>query len=191
MTHVGLFFGSFNPIHNGHLMLANYMAEFSDLDEVWFVVSPHNPLKEKKTLLGDRDRLYMVELALEGQDRFHVSDIEFRLPKPSFTVDTLVYLNEKHPKKEFSIIMGSDGLPTFHKWKNFQLLSEKYKRYVYPRPGIESIKLSEHKNITLVDAPQMGISSTFIRKAVKEEKQIDYFLPKKVYDYILEMGFYK
>jgi len=187
---VGLFFGSFNPIHLGHLMIANYLVEYSNLQEIWFVVSPHNPLKEKKSLLDDHHRLYMTELAVKGDERFMVTDIEFRMPKPSYTIDTLTLLSEKQPSFQFNIIMGSDGLPTFHKWKNFESIIRQYKRIVYPRPGIENIDLNAHENIELVNAPQMDISSSFIRKAIRDGKNISYFLPSAVYRYIDEMNFY-
>lgn len=191
MQKTGLFFGSFNPIHIGHLALANYMAEFTDLDEVWFVVSPHNPLKEKKSLLADNHRFYMTNLAVEDDPRFYVSNIEFSLPKPSYTTDTMARLTERYPHKKFALIMGSDGLTTFHKWKNSEFLIANYERYVYPRPGVQQIDLSEHENIRLVEAPQMDISSSFIRKAVKDRKDIPYFMPSKAYDFMMEMGFYR
>ncbi len=131
----GLYFGSFNPIHIGHMAIANFMIEFSDLEQLWFVVSPHNPLKEKKTLLKDYHRLEMVRLAVEDDDRFRVSDIEFKLPTPSYTIDTLAYLEEKNPGREFQLVMGADGLKTFHKWKHAELIVQKYHRLIYPRPG--------------------------------------------------------
>jgi len=185
----GLYFGSFNPIHNGHLMIAGYMAEFTDLSEIWFVISPQNPLKKKASLLQDYERMKMVEIAIEGDERFAVSDVEFRMPKPSYTIDTLSYLRELHFSREFAIIMGSDTLETFSKWKNYKIIEDSYQRYVYPRPMYD-VNVSAHKNVVWVDAPRIEISSTFIRNAVKEDHDIRYFLPPKVYDYIKKMHFY-
>lgn len=187
----GLYFGSFNPIHIGHLAIANFMVEFSDLDQVWFVVSPQNPLKKKQSLLQDYHRLEMVRLAVEDDDRFMASDIEFRLPKPSYTIDTLVYLEEKHPGREFQLIMGSDGLRTFHKWKHADLIIEKYHRLIYPRPGTDPEAVSRLNNATLVDAPMMEISSSFIRKALKEGKDVRHLVPARAYAYMREMHFYE
>jgi nicotinate-nucleotide adenylyltransferase len=186
----GLFFGSFNPVHMGHLMIANYMIEFTDLQQIWFVVSPQNPLKKRHSLLDDYERLIMLEQAIEGDPRFGICDVEFRMPKPSYTIDTLTYLSESHPKHEFVLIMGSDGLMTFTKWKNFKIIEENYQRYVYPRPGFE-VKPEKHQNVILVHAPQIEISSTFIRHAIRDERNIQYFLPSKVYQYILKMHFYE
>jgi nicotinate-nucleotide adenylyltransferase len=186
----GLFFGSFNPVHIGHLAIANYMAEFTDLDQVWFVVSPQNPLKKSIALLEDHKRRTLIELAIGDDDRFRMCDIEFRLPKPSYTIDTLIYLKELYPAQQFVLIMGSDGLSTFHKWKNHSLIEEQYERYVYPRPGFE-IKEEDHKGVTLFPAPQMEISSTFIRNAIKDGHNIRWYLPPRVYTYISEMHFYE
>jgi nicotinate-nucleotide adenylyltransferase len=188
---IGLFFGSFNPIHIGHLAIANYIKEFSDLDELWLIVSPQNPLKKKKTLLDEYERLKMVELALSNQDKIKASDIEFRLPKPSFTIDTLTYLNEKFPKNEFAIILGTDNFESFHKWKNNEEILKQYKLYVYPRPGYDLGDYKNHPSIKQIDAPIMEISSSFIRKSIQEGKDIRYFLPEKVYQYINEMFFYR
>lgn len=191
MKKIGLYFGSFNPIHVGHLIIANYMVEFTDLDELWFVISPHNPLKKKSSLLEDYHRYEMAYRVLNKDERFVVSDIEFRLPKPSYTIDTLTYLEEKRPGNEFSLIMGSDGLHTFHKWKNSDIISRNYRRLVYPRPGTPQDIYARHENIVVVDAPQMDISSTFLRKAIKEEKDVRYFIPKEAYEYLIEMNFYR
>lgn len=191
MIKTGLFFGSFNPIHIGHLAIANYMLEFSDLKQLWFIVSPQNPLKQKQTLLEDYHRLELTRRAVEDDYRYRVSDIEFRMPKPSYTIDTLTYLEEKYPGHDFHLIMGSDGLKTFHQWKNSQLICEKYHRLVYPRPGISDKDIIDHQNISLVDAPMIEISSSFIRKAIKEGKDVRYFLPEKTYRYIVEMHFYE
>jgi nicotinate-nucleotide adenylyltransferase len=186
----GLFFGSFNPVHIGHLAIANYMIEFTDLDQLWFVISPQNPLKKRASLLEDHKRRTLLEIALDEDDRFRVCDIEFKLPKPSYTIDTLTYLKELHPQNEFVLIMGSDGLLTFRKWKNCKIIEETYTRYIYPRPGI-AVNPDEHQNIMIVDAPQMDISSTFIRQALSAHHGIRYFLPHKVYDYIVEMHYYE
>jgi len=187
----GLFFGSFNPIHAGHLLIAAYMVEFTDLDQVWFVVSPHNPLKEKSSLLADHHRLAMVNLAIEDDTRFRSSNIEFKLPQPSYTIDTLTYLSEKYPGKELALIAGSDVLPTFHKWKNHEELLRQYKMFLYPRPGTASNKFDTHPSITHVDAPLITISSSFIRDSLRGGKNMRYFLPEKVWKYIEEMRFYR
>jgi len=187
---IGLFFGSFNPVHIGHLAVANYMTEFTDLEQLWFVVSPQNPLKKSSTLLEDHKRRTLLEIAIEGDDRFRVCDIEFRLPKPSYTIDTLINLREQYPSHTFVLIMGSDGLATFNKWKNHQVISTHYTRYVYPRPGFETDP-GDHVNIMLVDPPRMEISSTFIREALRLKIDIRHFLPHKVYNYITEMHFYE
>src|ERR1700752_2936189 len=152
------------------MVLANYMREFTDLDEVWFVVSPHNPLKEKQTLLAQNHRLGMVRLAVENHTHFKASNIEFKLSQPSYTINTLAHLKEKYPKKNFSLIMGMDNLQTFDKWKNYEQILKNYKLYVYPRPRIESTKFADYQNVILTNAPVMEISSSFIRKAIKEKK---------------------
>lgn len=187
---IGLFFGSFNPVHIGHLAIANYMVEFTGLEQVWFVVSPQNPLKKSASLLEDHKRRTLLEIATKDDDRFRVCDIEFKLPKPSYTIDTLVHLLELYPSHEFVLIMGSDGLATFHKWKNHSLIEENYDRYVYPRPGFE-IAPDQHARVTLVDAPQMEISSTFVREALRMGHDIRHFLPRDVYTYLSEMHFYE
>jgi nicotinate-nucleotide adenylyltransferase len=187
---IGLYFGSFNPVHIGHLAIANYMIGFTDIDQLWFVISPQNPLKQRVTLLEDHKRRTLLEMAVEEDDRFRVSDIEFKLPKPSYTVDTLAYLKELHPNHEFVLIMGSDGIPTFKKWKNYHVIEENYTRLIYPRPGFP-VNLEDHPNCVLVDAPLMEISSTFIRDALKQKIDIRHFLPHKVYDYIVQMHYYE
>ncbi len=187
----GLFFGSFNPIHIGHLAIANYMVEFTDLDNIWFVVSPHNPLKQKSTLLSDQHRLQMVRLAIEYDNRFKASNIEFSLPQPSYTINTLTYLKEKYPNHEFVLIMGSDGLTTFNKWKNYKELMTNYQRYIYPRPGTPVELLQNIENGMVVNAPLIEISSTFIREAIAGGKDVRYFLPEKVWQFIYEMNFFK
>jgi nicotinate-nucleotide adenylyltransferase len=187
----GLYFGSFNPVHIGHLVIANYMLEFTDLDEVWFVVSPLNPLKNKISLLANHHRYAMVMRAVEDFYKFHVSNIEFSMPQPSYTINTLVALGEKYPDKEFVLIIGADNLDTFHKWKNYEVILRYYQLYVYPRHGHDGGKFREHPSVHWIDAPQIEISSSFIRKAVKLKKDIRFFLPEKVYKYLDEMGFYK
>jgi len=186
----GLFFGSFNPIHIGHLAIANYMAEFTDLQQVWFVISPQNPLKKISSLLEDHKRRTLIEIAIERDDRFRVCDIEFKLPKPSYTIDTLVNLKELYPAHEFVLIMGSDGLYNFHKWKNHTVIEENYDRYVYPRAGHE-INTQGDMRIKIAEAPTMEISSTFIRSSLQTKHDIRHFLPPGVYDYITEMHFYE
>lgn len=189
---IGLYFGSFNPIHIGHLAIANYIVEFSDIEQLWFVVSPQNPFKKKSTLLDDYQRLELVNIAIDKDLRFKASNIEFNLPKPSYTINTLKYLEEKHPNFQFSLIMGADNLTNLHKWKNFEQIISNYSIYVYPRPGIEITEnFKENENIVIVDSPIMDISSSFIREAIKKGKQINYYLPYKVYDYISEMHFYE
>jgi nicotinate-nucleotide adenylyltransferase len=188
---IGLFFGSFNPIHIGHMAIANYMVEFTDLDKLWFIVSPHNPLKAKTSLLADYHRLEMVNRAIENDLRFSVSNIEFSLPQPSYTINTLSYITEKYPQYQFVIIMGSDGLETFHKWKNYEQIIANYPRYIYPRPETPNILLENIENAKVVNAPLMEISSSFIRESIKSKKDIRHFLPMPVWNYIDEMNFYK
>ena len=187
----GLYFGSFNPIHIGHLAIASVMVGFSDLEQLWFVVSPQNPLKEKQSLLKDYHRLEMVRLAIEEDDRFRASDIEFKLPTPSYTIDTLAYLEEKFPGREFQLVMGSDGLHTFHKWKHADLIVQKYHRLIYPRPGLDRKTIDSLSNATLVDAPMMDISSSFIRKAIKSGRDVRHLVPARAYTYMREMHFYE
>jgi nicotinate-nucleotide adenylyltransferase len=188
---IGLFFGSFNPIHIGHMVIASWFVEFTDIDKVWFVVSPQNPFKEKKSLLADHHRLAMVRIAVEDDARFQVSDIEFKMPKPSYTIDTLTYLDEKYPDKEFILLTGSDQLPTLDKWKNPERLLELYQLYVYARLGYTESKYDHHSSVKIFQAPLMEISSTFIRHAIKDKKDIRYLLPPKVWDYMREMHFYE
>lgn len=187
----GLFFGSFNPIHNGHMMLANYIVEYTGLRSVWFIISPQNPFKKKSTLLDDHHRYQLVQEAIADDPRFFASDVEFSMPKPSYTIDTLTYLSERYPDKEFVLIGGEDMLPTFHKWKNYEQILENYHLMVYNRPGAYENPYRGHPAIELIDAPQFGISSSFIRNAVGQGKDIRHFLPEKVYRYIREMHFYE
>lgn len=188
---IGLFFGSFNPIHIGHLILANYMIEYTEMDELWFVVSPQNPFKNSSTLLPEIHRYAIVDRAIEDEYKLKVSNIEFSMPKPSYTIDTLVHLQEKHPTINFSLIMGQDNLTHLHKWKNADVLLENHKVYVYPRPNCKPGKLDNHKSINMVDAPQIEISASFIRSAIKDQKNVSWFLPNKAWKYINEMGFYQ
>ena len=188
---IGLFFGSFNPVHNGHMMIANYMLEFTDINKLWFVVSPHNPLKEKSTLLADRHRYRLLEEAIKDNEKYKVSDIEFRLTFPSYTINTLVHLSEKYPDKKFVPIIGSDNLQNLKKWKNYEMILKNYGFWVYRRRGFENSEFDNHPNVQFVDAPQIEISSTFIRNAIKDKKDIQYFLPEGSYKYLKEMHFYE
>lgn len=187
----GLFFGSFNPIHIGHLAIAEYIVEFTSLKQIWFVVSPHNPLKPKESLLADHHRLELVHLAVDDDNRFRVSDIEFRMPRPSYTIDTLSYLHDKYPDNQFSLILGADNLESFHKWKNADLIIQNYHRFVYPRHGTSLENFKSHENITFVEAPKIEISSSFIRQTIAEGKSARYFMPGKVFEYVDRMNFYK
>ena len=197
MKKVGLYFGTFNPIHVGHLVIANYMANYTDLQEVWLVVSPQNPFKEKDSMMEDYHRLSLVKIAVEDNSQLKASNIEFNLPKPSYTINTLVYLYEKYPDNEFNLIMGEDNLRTFHKWKNHKQILEKSNLYVYPRlinPDLEektNSPLYVHSKVKICDAPVMKISSSFIRKAIKNNKDVRYMLSEKVAKYVEEMHFYK
>ena len=190
---IGLYFGTFNPIHIGHLTIANHMAEYSDLDKVWFVVTPHSPFKKKSSLLDNRQRYEMVYRATEDYVNLAPTDIEFNLPQPNYTINTLAHLQEKYPKHEFSLIMGEDNLKSLHKWKNYELILKHHHIYVYPRisEGQIDMQFKNHKSIHKVDAPIMELSSTFIRKAIKEGKNIRPMLPENTWKYLDEMNFYK
>ncbi|MGL5889800.1 MAG: nicotinate (nicotinamide) nucleotide adenylyltransferase [Bacteroidia bacterium] len=187
----GLFFGSFNPVHAGHMVLANYMIEFTDLDKLWFVVSPHNPLKEKKSLLADHHRLEMVNRAIGDHPNLKASNIEFKLPQPSYTVNTLAWLSEKYPENKFVLIMGSDNLHSLKKWKNYEVILEHYEIYVYPRPGFDGAEFRNHPSVKFTEAPVMEISSTFIREALKNKKDIRFYMPESAWKYLDEMNFYR
>lgn len=192
MKKIGLFFGTFNPIHIGHLAIANHIAEHSDLNEIWLVVTPHNPFKKKTSLLDNYHRLEMVYLAIEGYDKLKPSDIEFRLPQPNYTTHTLAYLQEKHPNYEFALIMGEDNLNSFHKWKNYQAILE-HPSNLCLSPVTSNLEQSmvPETNIHRVKAPIMEISATFIREEIKNGKNIKPLLPSKVWNYIDEMNFYR
>ena len=188
---IGLFFGSFNPIHMGHLIIANLMAETTDLKKVWFVVSPQNPLKPSKGLLHEFDRYDMVRAAIFNNYNLDVSDIEFHLPKPSYTIHTLVHLHEKFPDKEFRIIMGEDNLASFTRWKNYERILQDYGLYVYRRPNVQLSELHSHPNVTFVEAPLLDISATFIRNCIRNKQSVRYLGPDVVEEMIRAKGFYQ
>lgn len=190
---IGLYFGTFNPIHVGHLIIANHMAEYSGLDQIWMMVTPHNPFKKKDTLLGDYQRLHLVFLATEDYPKIKPSDFEFKLPQPNYTVNTLAHLQDKYPNYDFSLIMGEDNLKTFHKWKNYDTILENHAIYVYPRISSESEnhEFKNHPKINLVNAPIVEISSTFIRENIKNKKNVQPLLPAKVWEYIDHNNLYK
>ena len=187
---IGLFFGSFNPIHIGHLIIAQTMINDAPLDEVWFIVSPLNPLKDSNSLIHHFDRIDMVELAIEGNDRLKVSDIEFNLPQPSYTINTLVHISEKYSNHQFQLIIGEDNLENFHKWKNYEQILKEYGLLVYARKGSDGEKYSQYPNVKFVDAPLINISATYIRKKIHQQKSIIYLVPEKVEDYIRERRLY-
>ena len=188
---IGLFFGSFNPVHCGHMVLAGYMSEFTDLEQIWFIVSPHNPLKLKNSLLQDYHRLSLVKIAIGDNRKLKASDIEFKLPRPSYTINTLAYLFEKFPSHQFVLILGSDNLESFTKWKNYSEILDQVELYVYPRKDSAGGELINHPKVKKIPAPLMEISSSFIRDAIHNKKDIRYMLPEKVWEYIDEMSFYK
>lgn len=202
MKRTALFFGSFNPIHVGHLIIANTILQVAatkgsqhqnmeGIDEVWFVVSPQNPLKERATLLADHHRMQMVRRAIEDNYRLRACDIEMHLPVPSYTVVTLAALGEKYPDREFCLIMGSDNLANLHKWRNYEYILENYRILVYPRPRSERCALREHRNVTMVDVPMIDISSSYIREQIAARKDVRYLLTEPVYKYLTEMHFYE
>jgi|TARA_B110000967_G_scaffold208076_1_gene259119 nicotinate-nucleotide adenylyltransferase len=193
MNKIGLYFGTFNPIHVGHLIIANYMVEHSDLDEIWMVVTPHNPFKKKSSLLENHHRFELVYKATESYKNIKPSDIEFKLPQPNYTVYTLAHISEVYPDKEFSLIMGEDNLKSFHKWKNYETILEHHQLYVYPRiaEGEVEHQFKNHPKIHTIDAPIVQISSTMIRTGIKNKKNIKPMLTKEVWEYIDEMNFYK
>ena len=186
-----MFFGSFNPVHVGHMIIANFLAYNSDLDKVWMVVSPQNPFKEKKSLAKDSDRLHLVNLAIGDNLKLQASNIEFDLPQPSYTVDTLAFLTEKHPEKEFVLIMGGDNLKSLPKWKNYEVILKHHQIYVYKRPDYELGELHDHPSIKIFDAPMMEISASYIRKEIKEKRSVRYLVPDAVFDYLEKTTLYK
>ncbi len=191
---IGLYFGTFNPIHNGHLTIANHMVEYSDLDQVWFVITPQSPFKKKASLLADHHRYQLVQIAVEAYPKLKASDIEFKLEQPNYTVTTLAYITEKYPDFQFHLIMGEDNLKSFHKWKNYKTILAHHHIYVYPRVFENRntpTEFDQHPKVHQVKAPIMEISSTFIRKAIKEKKNIRPLLPCEVWQYLDEMNFYK
>ena len=187
---IALYFGSFNPIHQGHLIIAQHILNDTDCQELWMIVSPQNPLKETKSLLNENHRLHLLQLALEDQVKIKANSVEFNLPRPSYTIDTLTYLSQKYPQHNFSVIIGSDSFLNIKKWKNYEQLISNYHIYIYPRPGY-GIEESLPNNIKVVQAPFLDISSTYIRKLISDGKSITYLLPKKVEEYILENNYYK
>lgn len=193
MKKVGLYFGTFNPIHVGHLIIANHMAEYSDLDEVWFVVTPRSPHKQKQSLLDNHHRYELVYMAVEDYPKLRASDIEFKLSQPNYTVHTLAHISEKYPDKEFCLIMGEDNLKSFHKWKNYETILEHHNLYVYPRIGGGKVKnqFRDHPKVHRVDAPVIQISATLIREGIKQNKNVAPMLPQGVWKYIDEMNFYR
>jgi nicotinate-nucleotide adenylyltransferase len=197
MKKIGLFFGSFNPIHVGHLVIASHIAESDLVDEVWFVVSPQNPFKEKKSLLEDYHRLTLVNEAIDESQNLKSCDIEFSMPKPSYTADTLAYLIDKYPKNEYSLIMGEDNIKSFHKWKNYEVILKNHSIIVYPRMDVEDNsvvkpEIMSHKNVSILEnIPVMKISASYIRKRIKEGKSVAYLLTDKVAKYVDEMNFYR
>ncbi|MEM1214216.1 MAG: nicotinate (nicotinamide) nucleotide adenylyltransferase [Bacteroidota bacterium] len=190
MRKTGLFFGSFNPVHVGHLIIANFMATQTDLDEVWMVVSPQNPHKKKQSLARDHDRLHLVRLAIDDNPHLRASDIEFGLPQPSYTIDTLTYLREKYPQRQFTLIMGGDNLATLHKWKNYEIILRDYEIYVYQRPQYELGELQDHPKVKRFDAPLMQISASYIRRCLREGHSVQYLVPEAVFDYLEGSGMY-
>lgn len=189
--HIGLFFGSFNPVHIGHMALANYMLSCTDMDEIWMVISPHNPLKNKSSLLNQNHRLALVNLAIDDFQGIKSSTIEFNLPQPSYTINTLAHLNEKYPQHKFSLIIGQDNLMNFGKWKNHEAILKSYQIFVYPRQNSVSSEFDNHPNVHFTQAPIIEISSTLIRNAIKERKDVRFFLPSKVWNEIEAAGYYQ
>ena len=188
---VGLFFGTYNPVHVGHMVIANYMVEYTDLDQIWMVVTPQNPFKQKQSILKDYDRLHLVRLAIGEDPKLKASDIEFKLPQPNYTATTLIYLKEKFPETDFALIMGADNLNHFHKWKNHYEIIKNYDLYVYPRmESNDGGELRHHYKVNYVEAPVMKISSSFIRKAIQEGKNVSHYMPKEVAQYVDEMNLY-
>lgn len=191
MPKVGLFFGSFNPVHVGHMIIASWAVEMTDLKELWFVVSPHNPHKQKSSLLHGRDRLEMTHRAIGDDQRFRASDVEFGLPQPSYTTVTLAHLQERHPKAEFTLLMGGDNLSSLSRWKNYKAILEGHRILVYSRPSLDNLPLLEHPNVTLLESPALEISSSLIRRWAREGRDVRHFMPEAAWKYMDEMNFYR
>jgi nicotinate-nucleotide adenylyltransferase len=188
---IGLFFGSFNPVHIGHMIIANYMATRTELNQVWFVISPHNPFKKKSSLARDYDRLHLVNLAIGYNNKLKTSTIEFNLPQPSYTVDTLAHLGEKFPEHEVCLIMGSDNLHNFHKWKNYEHILIHHDIKVYKREGFDGGNLAGHERVEILETPLMNISATYIRNSIRDGKSIQYLVPESVYEYLSTSSLYR
>ena len=188
---VGLFFGSFNPVHTGHMIIAHYMAEYTDLEQVWIIVSPQNPFKKKDTLANDYDRLHLVHLAIGDHLHLRASNIEFILPKPSYTIDTLTFLHEKYPEHEFCLIMGGDNLASLPKWKNYEQILAHHHIYVYSRPNIDPGPLVNHPRVTMAEAPLLDISASFIRQCIRSGKSVQYMVPDAVFAYLKDTNLYR
>ena len=191
MKAIGLYSGSFNPIHHGHVMLANYLVEFSDLDELWFVVTPQNPLKKKEDLLADEERLRMVQLAVGDDPRFRVSDVEMHLPTPSYTINTLTALSDQYPDCRFVFVCGMDSLQNFKNWREYQSILDNYELLVFPREGYDGGDLARHPSVTVLKTPIVEVSSTFIRRCVKEGRDVRHFMPERAFRYMKENRFYE
>ena len=188
---VGLFFGSFNPIHTGHMIIANIVLETTDMEQVWFIVSPQNPFKKNNNLLSEYNRLDMVREAIFDDYKFRASDVEFAMPKPSYTVDTLTYLSEKHPEHTFKLIMGGDNLVSFPKWKNHEVILNNYGLIVYPRPNSKPSDLLQNENVEMVEAPEVDISATLIRKMIRDKRSVKYLVPERVRELIESGGYFR
>lgn len=191
MKRVGIYSGSFNPIHHGHVMLANYLVEFSDLDELWFVVTPQNPLKKKEDLLDDDERLKMVQQAVDDDPRFLVSDIEMHLPTPSYTINTLTALSEQYPDCQFVFVCGMDSLQNLKRWREYQKILDNYELLVFPREGYDGGDLLDHPAVSVLKTPIIEVSSTFIRQCVKEGRDVRHFMPERAFLYMKERHFYE
>lgn len=188
--HTGLFFGSFNPVHIGHMIIANYMVEHTDMDMLWMVLSPQNPFKKRNTLANDYDRLHLLNLAIDDHKFIQSSNVEFGLPKPSYTIDTLTYLKEKYPKRKFSLIMGGDNLASLHKWKNYEQILANHDIYIYKRGEHTNPELENHERIHIMEAPMLDISASYIRGELRENKSVQYLVPEAVYEYLKEHNVY-
>ncbi|MEO5650060.1 MAG: nicotinate (nicotinamide) nucleotide adenylyltransferase [Ginsengibacter sp.] len=187
---IGLYFGSFNPIHTGHLIIANHLTNYTSLNQVWLVVSPQNPLKKSNSLLNENHRKYLIDLAIEGEKKLRSSNIEFKLPRPSYTIDTLTYLSDTYPQHQFSVIMGSDAFSNIKKWKNYEVLLKSYPVYIYERPGFKVKQEMINENIHVLDAPLLQISSTHIREMIRQKKSIRYLVPDIVKEEIEQQQYY-